>query len=577
VSAGPATPSADSISVAETLELLEGRFAPLARGVADGRYALWLGSGISRARTPNLSALILKVLEFLHTHMNAGEVDCPHRKALEQAVALAALRPPELAQVQLDDPPSTWPVIGVVVDSLCSRYSELLGIRVDGEEPDYLVWNAVDVRTTYSSRINPDCEHLCLGILVLEGAVTDIASANWDGLIESALTELSGELDAVLRVIVLPSEFRDPEVALTLLKFHGCAVLAARDPAKYRKAIVATRSQITIWNTSHETKPMCDNMVSLATTKPTLMIGLSAQDENIQQVFAQAKADMEWSWPAEPPAHVFADDQLGPDHINILRVVYGDAYDANAGEIERQALIRAYGKAILTALVLSVLTAKLRAYLQEVDAPRLRDADHELLADGLNVLCRRLAVAADPDRRLFVEKLICGERRALTLFREGVEPAPGVKLYKELGNLPARRVKTDAALETSGVRELAAALALLGRGEANASWSLGIGEVASGARGALTIATGESETAVFFAANGKAAVRLQAEGVLDPTAADVILIHSTEPVKPAVRSPGGTYGRTGRSRIREVDMSEMLRTCPDLDALEDYFRQAAAL
>jgi hypothetical protein len=194
VSAAPATPSADSISVAETLELLEGRFAPLARGVADGRYALWLGSGISRARTPNLSALILKVLEFLHTHMIAGDVDCPQRKALEQAVALAALRPSELAQFQLDDPPSTWPVIGLVVESLCSRYSELLGIRVEDEEPDYLVWNAVDVRATYGSGIDPDCEHLCLGILVLEGAVTDVASANWDGLIESALTDLSGDL-----------------------------------------------------------------------------------------------------------------------------------------------------------------------------------------------------------------------------------------------------------------------------------------------------------------------------------------------------------------------------------------------
>lgn len=120
------------------------------------------------------------------------------------------------------------------------------------------------------------CEHLCIGILVLEGAVSEAASANWDGLIEAAIVELAADADAILRVVVLPDELREPERALTLLKFHGCAVLATRDPDKYRKAIVATRPQITAWNTSHSTKPIRDRMVSLATTKPTLMIGLSS-------------------------------------------------------------------------------------------------------------------------------------------------------------------------------------------------------------------------------------------------------------------------------------------------------------
>ena len=577
MSSAPPEPSADSITVAETLELLEGRFAAVARGVADGRYAMWLGSGISRARLPGLDSLIIKVLEFLHAHIDAATADCPHRRALKQAVDMARLRPDERARVDLDDRPTDWPVADLVVEGLWSRYSELLDVRVQGQDPDYLVWNAVDVRATYGGWIAPDSEHLCIGILALEGAVNEVVVANWDGLIEAALAALAGDLDAIARIVVLPEELREPQRAFTLVKFHGCAVLATREPNKYRSAIVATRPQITAWNTSQEVKLIRDAMVSLATTKPTLVVGLSAQDENIQRVFAQAKDDMTWAWPTDPPAHVFADDQLGADHINILRVVYRDDYNANAHEIEQQALIRAYGKPLLTALVLFVLADKLRAYLQEADAPNLPDADRQHLAGGVGVICRLLAGAADPDRLAFIEKLIATERRALALFQEGTEPPAGAPYYKALGSFPADRVRIDPTLPTNGMREAAAAIGLLGLGHAAGNWSLSTGPAAAGAEGALKVTSAGSDAAIFFAANGKAAVRLQADGIVDPAAADTVIIHSTEPIKVAARSPRGRYGRTGRVGMREVDMCDLLKTSSDLAGLEDGFRQAAAL
>lgn len=37
-------PNAAAITVPETLALLDGPFAPVARGVAEDRYVLWLGS-----------------------------------------------------------------------------------------------------------------------------------------------------------------------------------------------------------------------------------------------------------------------------------------------------------------------------------------------------------------------------------------------------------------------------------------------------------------------------------------------------------------------------------------------------
>jgi hypothetical protein len=571
-----AGPTAATITVAGTLDLLEGPFAGVRRGVADGRYALWLGSGISRDRLPDLGHLVLKVLGFLHARSVAGGADSPHRKALEQAIELAGLRRDERAQVELDRPPATWPVVELVVEGLWRRYSELLDIRVDGEAPDHLLWDAVGVSDVYGGAIEPDCEHLCIAILVLEGVVSDVASANWDGLIEAALADLAGDVDVVVRIVVLPEELRQPERSLTLLKFHGCAVLATKAPEKYRPALVASRPQITAWNTQVDIKPIRDKMVSLATTKPTLMIGLSAQDENIQRVFAQAEAEMRWAWPVDPPAHVFADDELAGDHANILRVVYRRDYDAHAAEIEGGALIRAYAKPLLTALVLAVLTDKLCSYLAEIDAPLIA-SERAQLGDGLQALCHRLADTAEPDRLLFVRGIIYRQRRALALFQDGCEPRGATPAYTPLGNLPADRVRTDPGLRTNGVRELAAAVALLGRGETSGNWLLALGSVPSGAEAVLKVTAGGSEAALFFVANARAALRLQVEGVVDANAADVVIINSTGPVEAAARSPRGTYGRTGRLSTREVDMGELLRSSSDLVSLEGAFRQAVSL
>src|SRR4051812_15855476 len=46
--------SAGSITVSETLSLLDEQHAGFAAGVGDGRYMFWLGSGISRGIVPML-------------------------------------------------------------------------------------------------------------------------------------------------------------------------------------------------------------------------------------------------------------------------------------------------------------------------------------------------------------------------------------------------------------------------------------------------------------------------------------------------------------------------------------------
>ena len=93
----------------------------------------------------------------------------------------------------------------------------------------------------------------------------------------------------------------------------------------------------------------------------------------------------------------------------------------------------------------------------------------------------------------------------------------------------------------------------------------------------MKIASATGSSTVFFAANGRAATRLVADGLVDPTAANAVIIHSTDPVARAPRSPRGRYGRTGRTRTRNVDMCELLNTSPDLPTLETRFRQVAGL
>ena len=446
----------------QTLGLLDGPHTAVAREVANGRYVFWLGSGISRGRVHGLDGVVQRVLEFLQEHATREGPGSPHLRALEEAIELGGLRPDELARVDLSKPVASWPDLAILVSSLVSKYSDLLDIRVDRQPADYLLWEAVNVRSTYPRGAAPDAEHLALGVLVLEGVVSEAASANWDGLIESALAELASPA-AVVQVVVLGQDLQGPPGILRLTKFHGCAIRAADDPDTYRDTLIARASQISDWAGATETAAIRGELVSLATTKPTLMIGLSAQDENIQAVFSLARARMHWQWPSDPPAHVFAADRLGRDHFKILKIVYRDDYEGNEAAIAATALIPAYGAPLLTALVLQVAVAKLRALLEACDAPRLEASDYDALESGIRILRDLAASRADDDRLAFMRALIAAQTRTLTLFRSGKEPATGTVYYQSIGNSPAAGIAIEPGLETSGMRELAVGLGLIGR------------------------------------------------------------------------------------------------------------------
>ena len=339
----PPAPAAVSITVKETIDLLDGAFAAMAAGVAEDRYALWLGSGISLGRIAGLRKLIGRALDFLQQRVSHGDPNCRYRKALNEAVTLANLPAAARNAINVETPIAAWPSRDALIDSLVGNYSRFLEITVDGEEDDHILWDGVNFSATYADpTVVPDAEHLCIGILILEGLASKIASANWDDLLEKAVSELSPHAPALV-VCVVGDDLRAPDLRARLYKFHGCAVRARDDEANYRHRIVARISQINGWRDDAENAALVGRLVDLAVTSPTLMMGLSAQDGNIQTIFTAAENRMAWPWPSDPPAYVFSEDQLGVDQRALLKNVYHASYTpTNREPIYQSALIRAF-------------------------------------------------------------------------------------------------------------------------------------------------------------------------------------------------------------------------------------------
>src|SRR5271154_2624583 len=114
-------PTAATITVGQALDLLDGAFAGLAAGVAQRRYAFWLGSGISRDRVDDLKGVVTRVLTHLRDRIDPGNATCPYRVALEEAMVLAHLSVTDRASVDFTTPVPGWPVINTILTNLAGQ------------------------------------------------------------------------------------------------------------------------------------------------------------------------------------------------------------------------------------------------------------------------------------------------------------------------------------------------------------------------------------------------------------------------------------------------------------------------
>ncbi|WP_157544373.1 SIR2 family protein [Microbacterium sp. PAMC 28756] len=577
-------------AVPGVLARFESTFAAFAAGFDEGQYVLWLGSGISRDRVPSVDELLARVLEHLRSNAVGDDADGEFRVALDEVLRLASLTPTELESIDFSVPVQDWPLKDRITSVLVTKYSRVLDVAVGDDKPDdYLIWTALGVADTYGSPdLMPDVEHYCIAILMLEGLVATAITANWDGLLERALDELTSSYGAAVRVAVKPEDFRTAARRIEVIKIHGCAVRAREDEAAYRGAVVARHSQISAWTQQPGNQLMRKELEVQFSTRLTLMIGLSAQDENFHTMFATAAQDLPRSWPASPPAVVLSEEHVEPYHQSVLKTTYGSTYQGNGGAIKDSALLGAYGKPLLLALVLSSLAQKLSFLIEYEIQSAWGHGDVARLQADLRRLRDLVASHADPDapetlgyeatlgfQRKFVADLIEVSNFVLTVFRTGRAPAPGSGRYEPLSDRPSAQAVLNPDYPAKQFGRLGVALSLIGRGLASGEWSAVPGTSQAAGDGVIQLVASDRKARVFFVRDSVALTQLELEGLFDDDDPDVLVVLADEEPAPQTRSPRPRFGRDGKSSAGRFSMASSIAETGSADDLYEAFKLAS--
>lgn len=565
-------------TVSEVLESLEDEFADFAGAFARGEYLLWLGSGISRDVVPGVPVLLVRVLEFLRVNADEADPACRFRKALDEVLEVGGVPNVTRASLDFTSPVDTWPEGPAIVERLMDRYSDVLDVQVDGESEDFLVWTGLNVTTTYGAPgLEPDVEHLCVAILMLEGAVRSAPTTNWDGLVEAAMGRLVPDPDEFLRVIVLPGDFRNSDRQAELVKFHGCAVRAAASEAEYRGQLIARKSQISGWTADPSNQLMKNYLEHLFASRPALIVGLSAQDANIHSMLHAATRSLERVWPTSPPAVVFAERQLHHHHKHVLHVTYDGSYGRHRDAISEEALLGAFAKPALVGLVLYTLADKLCALVGRVVELSLPDAELGTLHEDIKVLRDLLAESAGAGNLAFVNAMVAGADFVLSAFRSGQAPDPLHVQYRPISVTPIDRACRNGDFPAASLGRLAIVIAALSRGLRERRWTLAPGTATQPTEGVIRLTSGHRTSRVFVVGSARATSQLELDALVDPDDEEVLVLETEAVHSPATRSPRSHYGRTGKAGARHVNVEDLCGSVTTADELFEAFRLEGAL
>ena len=338
------------------------------------------------------------------------------------------------------------------------------------------------------------------------------------------------------------------------------------------------------WPEKAEFAAMRNAVVGLATAQKTLVLGLSIQDNNLQTLFARAKAVHAWPWPCAPaaPAHVFCEDKIQQGQRDVLRLSYGDAYNANPAAAHEATLLRAWGEKALIALVLRLLADKLTR-LMELALTALGKGP---MADALEPLLKALrndisdlAVPAPGalNRTAFVNRAIALWSRMVSLFRIGALPA-NPDAYETLSNSTPNLIAADQNAQAMGLGHLGVALSLLQYGRAAGLWELrhpASDDLMSGAMTARASRPDGMDRPLFVVKSATEAIALKSNGAFAND--NAIVVHADNAW---LRMAGGgtsarrvrtAPGRTGRVGETHVSLGDLLARCGDAVTLQQEF------
>lgn len=573
-------PTATSITVRQALDKIDGDFAAVAEALGNGEFALWVGSGISR-KAPSLGDLVEKAFDKIREGVVDPATRANYLPALEEALVLAGVQPAAV-EANYPKPLASWPERKLIIDKLWDNYSRVLDLRIKKTKADFVLWDLIDIRKAFAHPEPPAAEHLCIAILILEGAIGTIVSANWDGFIEAAVHRLGGGVAGVLQVVVDPGHLRSGAGRARLLKFHGCILHATDEPDVFRQYLTGSFTQIEEWPDAPQFQAMCNEVVGVATNQKALVLGLSIQDGNIRALFTKAKKAHPWPWPCFPaaPAYVFCEDAIKQGQRDVLKICYGDAYNDNIEDIEKATHLRAWGEQVLIALSLNVVTEKLRLLmrlsLEQVGKPAIGVA----LEPNLESLRNDLAELAVTDpvaesRTDAVNRGVFLWSRLLSLYRVGRLPQDP-DAYEILTPLRLNLIAVDPNARAMGLGQLGIALCLLQYGRKAGRWTL-TGPLSQGiTSGAITGRASHPDAVdrpIFFVRSDSEAIALKSQGAFVNDHAIIIRAEARGPngSTKSARRPGGGYGRSGKMSLTYLSIDLLVGHCDDAMTLQDAF------
>lgn len=560
-------------TIAQVLECFDGEFADVASAFARGEYLLWLGSGISRDVVPPVPELLEQMLHFLQTSSDAADPNCRFKAALEEVLDIAG---GPAKRVDIATPVTSWPDLDDIVERLVDKYADVLDVQVRDEPDDFLVWTGLNVPSTYGDPgLEPDIEHLCVAMLMLEGVVRSAPTTNWDGLVEAAMKRLTGGVSQALKVVVTASDFAAPDRQAELVKFHGCAVRSADDPGEYRHLLIARRTQIAGWTTKPQNQMMKNRLEYLFASRPAFFVGLSAQDANIQTVLHQAIQNLARNWPTDPPAVIFAEQALHVHHRHVMKLTYGDSFSSNSQAIASSALLGAYAKPALLGLVLYTLADKLSELIGHIEELNLPAAEMNKIQQDVRNIRDSTAVTAQLDYRSFIDATISVLTIGLWIFRKG--SIPPTSSYPAISSVPIREAAENPDFPGPSLGRFALACTLIGRGFLAGTWALEAGSTTTPGSGVLRAIKGSRLSKIFIVRDARALSELERAGIIDMADPEVMVAQAEAIHEPKTRSPRSRYGRSGKSGARQVDLEFLCASATTADELFANFVLAGAL
>lgn len=460
-----------SIGLADTLEFIRGRPYFLT-AFMEGRYALWVGSGISRSVVPGLKELLQDLVVTLYDRSeDPQDPDDPYRRALSEVLGECS------SGIDWEATPKEWDLESIT-SQLQDRYSVALGVRVvNGSHTEDLVWDVLSLPERFSDpSLTPDAEHYLIAVLLEEGVVSRLVTTNWDPLIERAHEQLTNTNGRPLHVVASADDLEGTGDVF-LLKAHGCAAKAHADRDLYGDNFVATELQIAEWGDTAGTRPLKEKANTVLRESHACFIGLSAQDENLKRVVL-ASSEREQPFSRNPPKVVFTERELGGHQEAILRRIYrDDTYYRYQGEIRQSALLQPCAKPLLSALLLEVMMKKADTILDESAAdlsfaPFLRDKARSLPSNIETLLTSRYDGIEDSQERWreFTTEVVTFMGTFTAAYRDQVLPSE--LSYTPLcpGDLASLRRIGD--LRRRGLHWVLALWSMLLEGQAAGDWQL---------------------------------------------------------------------------------------------------------